>query len=91
MSEGGAVHHSHEARAESQGQCPLCGGPMSPRETVFAVELGCGVAVVRHVPARVCDTCGESWLEDGTAAKLEETIERARRDQSQVEVMAYSD
>jgi len=56
--------------------CPVCGGRAAPGETVFAVELGFGVTVVRHVPARVCDTCGESWLEDATAAKLEEIMER---------------
>ena len=72
-------------------QCPLCGGPTGAGETVFAVELGFGVAVVRHVPAKVCETCGESWIEDETAAKLEQIVERARRDHSQVDVMAYSD
>lgn len=72
-------------------KCPLCGGALAAGETLFAVELGFGVAVVRHVPASVCETCGESWIEDDTAAKLEEIVERARRDQSQVEVLAYSD
>ena len=71
--------------------CPLCGGRTGPGETVFAVELGSGVAVVRHVPARVCDTCGESWIEDRTAGKLEQMVDRVRREQSQVEVLAYSD
>ncbi|MBM4042437.1 MAG: type II toxin-antitoxin system MqsA family antitoxin [Planctomycetes bacterium] len=69
--------------------CPVCGGRMGPGETVFAVELGFGVAVVRHVPAIVCETCGENWFEDPTAAKLEEIVARARREQSQVEVVAY--
>ncbi len=68
--------------------CALCGGRTGPGETVFAVELGFGVTVVRRVPARVCDTCGESWIEDATAAKLDEIVERARREQSQVEVLA---
>ena len=71
--------------------CPLCGGGTGPGETVFAVELGFGVAVVRHVPARVCDTCGESWLEDRTAERLEQMVDRVRREQSQVEVLAYSE
>jgi len=71
--------------------CPLCGGRTGPGETLFAVELGFGVAVVRHVPASVCNTCGESWIEDNTAAKLEQIVERARREQRQVEVLAYSE
>ena len=72
-------------------RCPLCSGTMEPGDTVFAVELGSGVAVVRHVPAKVCETCGESWIEDETAAKLEEMVEHARREHSQVEVLAYSE
>jgi YgiT-type zinc finger domain-containing protein len=72
-------------------RCPLCGDQLGPGETIFAVELGFGVTVVRHVPASVCETCGESWVEDETAAKLEQIVDRARRGQSQVEVLAYSD
>ena len=70
--------------------CPLCGGRTGPSETVFTVELGFGVVVVRHVPATACHNCGESWLEDETAASLEQIVDRARRDHSQVEVLAYA-
>ena len=72
-------------------RCPLCGGSIGPGDTLFAVELGFGVAVVRHVPARVCETCGESWIEDDAAAKLEQIVQRARRDHRPVEVLAYSE
>ena len=76
---------------ETPERCPLCGGRTGQAQTVFAVELGFGVVVVRHVPARVCQTCGESWIEDETTAKLERMIENARRDHSEVEVLAYSE
>ena len=72
-------------------RCPLCAGRTGPGETVFAVELGFGVVVVRHVPAMVCETCGESWIEDGTAARLEGVVDRARSEQREVEVLAYSE
>ncbi|MFO7958630.1 MAG: type II toxin-antitoxin system MqsA family antitoxin [Candidatus Brocadiia bacterium] len=71
-------------------RCPLCGGQVRPGETTFTVELGFGVVVVRHVPALVCETCGESWIEDETAANLERIVETARSEKSQVEVLAYS-
>jgi len=70
-------------------RCPLCGGGVEAGETVFAVELGFGVVVVRHVPAGVCQRCGESWIEDHTAANLERIVETARRERSEVEVLAY--
>ncbi len=71
-------------------RCPLCGGRVGPGETTFTVELGFGVVVVRHVPALVCETCGESWFEDETAVNLERIVETARKEKSQVEVLAYS-
>ncbi len=70
-------------------RCPLCGGHIEQGETVFTAELGFGVVVVRHVPATTCRDCGESWLDDETADRLETMVDRARREQSQVEVIAY--
>ena len=78
-----------KTRGPAPELCPLCGGKTDLGEAVFAVELGFGVVVVRHVPATVCESCGESWLEDGTAARLEQMVEQARRDRGQVEVLAY--
>lgn len=63
---------------------------MEPGATVFTVELGFGVVVVRHVPARVCGSCGESWIEDETAANLERIVEAAREDKGPLEVLPNS-
>ena len=66
--------------------CPLCAGRREPGRTTFTAELGFGVVVVRHVPALVCDQCGEEWIEDSVAAALEAVVEEARAKQSLVEV-----
>ena len=68
----------------------MCGGSVKSGETTFTVDLGFGVVVVRHVPARLCSLCGESWLDDGTARKLERVVDRARDDHHEVEVIAYT-
>ena len=44
------------------------------------------VVVVRQVPALVCSMCGEAWIEDAVAAKLEGVVEAARGKQAAVEV-----
>jgi YgiT-type zinc finger domain-containing protein len=59
-------------------RCPLCGGAKEPGTTTFAVDLGFGVVVVRQVPALVCTICGEAWIEDAVAARLERVVEEAR-------------
>ena len=47
------------------------------------------VLVVQHVPARVCDNCGERYLDEAIAARLLEWAEVAARAGVQVEVRAY--
>lgn len=71
--------------------CPICGGPTGPSETVFAVETDDGLIVVRHVPATGCRDCGERWIDDETASRLEDMVNRARRENAQVEVLAYAE
>ena len=71
-------------------RCPICGARVSNGHTTFAVDLGFGVVVVRHVPAHLCPACGESWLDDLTAKSLERIVENARAQRHEVEVLAYS-
>ncbi len=60
-------------------RCPVChGGHKQHGTTVFSVELGFGVVVVRNVPALVCDLCGTDWLEDDVAQALESIVKKAR-------------
>jgi len=67
--------------------CPVChGGHKQPGRTTVTVELGFGVVVVRDVPALVCDLCGEDWLKDCVAEKLEQIVEQARLKHPVVEV-----
>ena len=71
---------------EKPERCPLCGGEKRMGTTTFAVDLKFGVVVVRDVPAFVCETCGDSWIDDPVAEKLEAVVADARRKQAIVEV-----
>lgn len=66
---------------------PSVGGRRVPGATTFAVDLGFGVVVVRNVPAQVCAQCGEAWLDDTVAARLERYVEKARENHQQVAVL----
>ena len=70
--------------------CPLCGGKKKSGKTIVTVALGEGVLVVRDVPALVCGQCGENWIEDKTASRLEDLVDDARKKHLQVEVAAFS-
>lgn len=71
--------------------CPLCGGERDIGETIYSVDLGFGIVVVRKVPARVCIQCGEEWIDAETARTLELIIENAREQKPQLEVLQYQE
>jgi len=45
------------------------------------------LVVVRDVPALVCSQCGESWIQDDTAEKLENIVQEAKRNLREFEVV----
>lgn len=77
-------------RDNSTDLCPLCGGKKKSGTTTFTADLGFGVVVVRDVPATVCSQCGQDWIDDSMAKRLEEIVEEARQKRLQVEVRSLS-
>lgn len=75
--------------SDYSGRCPLCGGDKQPGNTTFAVDLKFGVVVVTEVPALVCAQCGDAWIEDSVAARLEDKVTEARRKHTVVEVTQW--
>jgi hypothetical protein len=45
--------------------------------------------VVKNVPARVCENCGEAYVDEATAARVLQTAEDAADAGVQVEVREY--
>ena len=69
----------------------MCGGKKKPGTTVYSVDLGAGIIVVRDVPAMLCIQCGEEWIDTGTARMLEQYTEEARQKKRQVEIISMMD
>ena len=59
-------------------------------KTIFSVELGFGVVVVRDVPSVVCAQCGADWVDDKVAGQLENIVNEARQKHHLVEVTTLS-
>jgi len=73
----------------SKGKCPVCGGKCKSGKTTFTADFGSGVMVVRQVPATVCTQCGEDWIKDDIAERLEAMVGQARKSGRQVEVSDF--
>ncbi len=70
--------------------CPVCGGNKAPGTTTFTADLGSGVVVVRRVRATVCSQCGEEWIDDAAAQRLEQVVNEARLRHREVEVTVFA-
>ena len=68
--------------------CPMCGGHKEKGHTTFSVDLGEGLVIVRHVPAMVCNQCGEEWIDNETAQRLEVIVNEAHQKKHQLEVLS---
>ena len=69
----------------------MCGGCLDHGTTLFSVDLGAGVVVVRDVPAVICSQCGEAIIEDDVAGRFEAIVERAREDHAEIAVIHWPD
>jgi len=70
-------------------KCPLCGGEKRIGSTIYTVDLGFGLVVVKDVPAKVCSQCGEEWISSEIASQLENVINWAKKKHFQLEVISF--
>ncbi|MEN8263227.1 MAG: type II toxin-antitoxin system MqsA family antitoxin [Nitrospirota bacterium] len=75
----------------SENKCPLCGADKTIGKTIYSVDLGFGVVVVRNVPAMVCSQCGEEWIDAVTAKKLEKMVVMAKKNKLQIEMVEFAE
>lgn len=73
-----------------QNVCPMCSGAKQRGTTTFTVDYTDGVLVVRNVPATICSQCGEEWIADADASRLEHFATVARKEKKQFEVVDFA-
>jgi YgiT-type zinc finger domain-containing protein len=71
--------------------CVICKtGDVTPGTTSFSVERGEMTLVLKRVPARVCDQCGEAYFDEDTTRRIEEIAEKVQDAGVQVAVQDYA-
>lgn len=63
-------------KADYPPRCAVCGGNVVERTVTLSLpESGGETRIVHHVPAGVCDTCGEQYLTSTVIGKIENLLE----------------
>jgi HTH-type transcriptional regulator/antitoxin MqsA len=59
--------------------CEVCGiGQRQPQQVAYSLRVADQLVVVEHVPASVCDHCGEASFSPDTVEQLQRTIWQSR-------------
>ena len=71
-------------------RCVICRqGNVRPGVTTVTLEPGGVTLVIKQVPARVCDTCGETYVDEDAAQRLLGIAEEVAGSGVQVDVREY--
>lgn len=71
-------------------KCVICKhGETRLGKTTLTLTRDALTLVVKHVPAQVCDNCGEAFVDEATTARLLQAAEEAAEAGVQVEVREY--
>lgn len=77
--------------AKKKMKCVICKNGKTKRGKVtVTLERGNMTLVVKGVPARVCDNCGEEYLEEKVMTALELVVKNAAKSGVVVEVRDYA-
>ncbi len=72
-------------------KCVICRhGETSPGTATVTVEQGGVTLVMRHVPADVCEVCGEEYVSESTTRMILETVASLDRDGVRFEVRDFA-
>ena len=72
-------------------KCVICkNGETRPGKTTVTLERGGATLVVKGVPARICDNCGEAYVDEEITRQLLGTAEEALRAGVQVDVREFA-
>ena len=71
--------------------CPICRhGNMNTGFTSLTLEKENATLVIKHVPAEICDNCGEAFVDEEVGRKVSEIAESELKKGIEIEVIHYA-
>ncbi|MDY6305823.1 MAG: type II toxin-antitoxin system MqsA family antitoxin [Oribacterium sp.] len=82
--------NDHTKEEVSSMRCMDCGGKMVESTTVFTVQFGNSVIVIKNVPCFECEICGYTEFSDEVSEKLEKMVNIIKKSSQEVAVLDYN-
>ena len=71
-------------------QCILCKGDMKNGKVNFPVDTEENFILIKGVPAKLCEQCGEFFLKDDVAEAIEAIVKKARGTNVEFEILKFA-
>jgi YgiT-type zinc finger domain-containing protein len=72
-------------------RCAICRqGETRSGTATLVLERDGRTVIVKHVPAQVCENCGEEYVDEATAGAALDSAERAVSDGAEVVIREYA-
>jgi YgiT-type zinc finger domain-containing protein len=72
-------------------KCILCKSNLTIGVVNHIVDLDGHIIIIKGVPANICNQCGEYFIENDIAIKLEKIIEEVTKNKIEILILNYSE
>ena len=59
-------------------ECFMCKGELEKKKVNYVVDLEKTIIIIKDVPAKVCNNCGEKFYDDETAKNIEKIVNQLK-------------
>ncbi|MCI8272722.1 MAG: type II toxin-antitoxin system MqsA family antitoxin [Clostridia bacterium] len=72
-------------------KCFICKGDLEEKKVNYVVDLEETIIIVKGVPAKVCNQCGEQYFDDETAENIEKIVNQLKQLATEITVVNYKE
>jgi YgiT-type zinc finger domain-containing protein len=69
----------------------MCKGELIEKKVNYMVDLEKTIIIIKDVPAKVCDQCGEQYFDDETSQNIEKIVNKLKDLSTEVTIINYKE
>lgn len=69
--------------------CFMCKGNLEEKKVNYVVDLEDAIIIIKGVPAKVCNQCGEQYFDDETSQNIEKMVNQLKELSTEVTIVNY--
>jgi YgiT-type zinc finger domain-containing protein len=82
---------ANASKKEVEMKCVICkNGETKPGLMTINLNRGDAIVIIKHVPAKICENCGEYYLDEATTDRVLTQAEDAVKKGAELEILRYA-